>query len=627
MLRHRPAPPNPYDSSLIREPLGPCVSDELVARMQLADTERSVSNGGRRDLVYDVNECAASNARQPMNHKIDHIDDLVPYYTPTNAADDTLQFESRFESGNLGQAYRVGDNEYDLYLSPDTNTKGHTQWYYFSVSNTRKGASVKVNIVNLMKPDSLYNYGMRPLSLSTTILASDGVGWRRSGRGICYYNNGTKRRSSLSYYTLTFTHDFTHDHDTVYFCHCYPYTKSDLTRYLDGLELNPRIRQHIRRRALCRTISGDLCDVITISSFAKDPETLRKRKGIVVSARVHPGETNSSWMMKGVLDYLTADTPDAKLLRDHFVFKIVPMVNPDGVVLGNYRTNLSGHDLNRQWLHPGEHLHPTIHHLKTAIGRFVEDRDVVMFCDLHGHSRKKNIFIYGCNNSSTKDLRLQERVFPRLLWANAPSFSFDDCSFRVQRSKDSTARVVVWRSFSVMNAFTMEASFCGPSYGRDNGIHFSQRSFEEMGHYLCETILDYCDPDPARVQRVVSELEEMYPVEPTDGEMMDDSDYSDEDGKDGDGRKGEKKGKKKKEKKGKKMGKKKGKKGKSASASSVKKPVSRPSSEAGEASSRSTVDMAPLPPPRSMSAMTLRERPKSKRVGKKKVELPTGLPK
>ena len=39
-------------------------------------------------------------------------------------------------------------------------------------------------------------------------------------------------------------------------------------------------------------------------------------------ARVHPGESNASWMMKGVLDFLTGPSLDAKLLRDNFVFKV-----------------------------------------------------------------------------------------------------------------------------------------------------------------------------------------------------------------------------------------------------------------------------------------------------------------
>ena len=52
-------------------------------------------------------------------------------------------------------------------------------------------------------------------------------------------------------------------------------------------------------------------------------------------------------MIEGFIDYLCSDTEESKLLRDNLVFKIIPMVNPDGVVLGNYRTSLSGKDLNR----------------------------------------------------------------------------------------------------------------------------------------------------------------------------------------------------------------------------------------------------------------------------------------
>lgn len=38
------------------------------------------------------------------------------------------------------------------------------------------------------------------------------------------------------------------------------------------------------------------------------------KQGVVLTARVHPGETNSSWMMKGLLDYLTSSAPDAKVV-------------------------------------------------------------------------------------------------------------------------------------------------------------------------------------------------------------------------------------------------------------------------------------------------------------------------
>lgn len=61
------------------------------------------------------------------------------------------------------------------------------------------------------------------------------------------------------------------------------------------------------------------------------------KRCIVISARVHPGEVPASWMMRGMLDFLTGESIEARLLRSLFVFKIVPMLNPDGVAFGNNR--------------------------------------------------------------------------------------------------------------------------------------------------------------------------------------------------------------------------------------------------------------------------------------------------
>jgi murein tripeptide amidase MpaA len=58
-------------------------------------------------------------------------------------------------------------------------------------------------------------------------------------------------------------------------------------------------------------------------------------------------------MMRGVIDFLTdVDNQEAKLLREKYIFKIIPMLNPDGVINGNYRCSLAGCDLNRRWKNP-----------------------------------------------------------------------------------------------------------------------------------------------------------------------------------------------------------------------------------------------------------------------------------
>ena len=104
--------------------------------------------------------------------------------------------------------------------------------------------------------------------------------------------------------------------------------------------------------------------MLIVTTFQSDVEATKQRKGVVISSRVHPGETGASWMMKGIIDYLTGPSLSAKILRDNFVFKIVPMLNVDGVVNGSSRCNLAGVDLNRCYIEPSRKLHPTVYHLK-----------------------------------------------------------------------------------------------------------------------------------------------------------------------------------------------------------------------------------------------------------------------
>ena len=113
---------------------------------------------------------------------------LKPYYQKESESDTTLIFESRFETGNLRRALCIGENTYNLILKYDYGTTAYTQWYYFKVSNVRKDIRYKFNIINLIKPDSSYNQGQKPLLYSVKDAAKPGgIGWYRAGENICYY--------------------------------------------------------------------------------------------------------------------------------------------------------------------------------------------------------------------------------------------------------------------------------------------------------------------------------------------------------------------------------------------------------------------------------------------------------
>jgi len=98
-------------------------------------------------------------------------------------------------------------------------------------------------------------------------------------------------------------------------------------------------------------VAGNVCDYLTVTSRCS-AEADKKKENIVLTARVHPGETNSSWEMKGLIDFIISDHPLAADLRNKYIFTIIPMLNPDGVINGNSRCSLVGCDLDRRWKYP-----------------------------------------------------------------------------------------------------------------------------------------------------------------------------------------------------------------------------------------------------------------------------------
>jgi len=162
---------------------------------------------------------------------------------------------------------------------------------------------------------------------------------------------------------------------------------------------------------LCRTVAGNKCEYLSITNRVSY-DVDKQKEGVVLTARIHPGESISSWIMKGIIDFLISSDPKANELRDKFVFKIVPMLNPDGVINGNYRCSLVGCDLNRRWKYPSEVLHPTVYHTKNLIMKLANERPLALYCDIHAHSRRKNIFIYGNQNIENPE---KPRAFPYLM--------------------------------------------------------------------------------------------------------------------------------------------------------------------------------------------------------------------
>ncbi|KPA82355.1 putative Zinc carboxypeptidase [Leptomonas pyrrhocoris] len=246
---------------------------------------------------------------------------------------------------------------------------------------------------------------------------------------------------------------------------------------------------YFHREVLCKTLEGHDVTLLTISDrsrmtmeraplisekdgiphsatnrTAERPFAFTGKKYVVLTARVHPGECPGSHLIHGCIDFLVHRTdPRAAALRHNFVFYVVPMLNPDGVVRGHSRVDANGVDLNRMYRAPSRKRHPAPYSVM-ALLRSLGDR-VALFVDMHAHANKRGTFFYG--NSMDGAAQVENLLYAKLVSLNTPYLDFRSCNFseanmfavgRSGKGKDSSSRVVVYTEAGVVHGYTIETS-------------------------------------------------------------------------------------------------------------------------------------------------------------------------
>ncbi|XP_067999178.1 cytosolic carboxypeptidase-like protein 5 isoform X3 [Melanerpes formicivorus] len=321
-----------------------------------------------------------------------------------------LLFSSRFDSGNLARVEQVdpigtgggpagraatlpaADYEFNVWTRPDcAHTEyenGNRSWFYFSVRGGAPGKLIKLHILNMNKQSRLYSQGMSPFVRTLPVQPR----WERIRERPSFEMVETQ-------FVLSFVHRFLEHHGaTTYFAFCYPFSYSECQEMLVQLDgrfqecrhmspSSPLDSVYYHRELLCHSLDKLQVDLLTITSchgmlekreprldkLFPDTSTPRPRRFtgkrvFFLSSRVHPGETPSSFVFNGFLDFiLREEDPRAQMLQRMFVFKLIPMLNPDGVVRGHYRTDTRGVNLNRQYLNPDAELHPAVFGVKALV--------------------------------------------------------------------------------------------------------------------------------------------------------------------------------------------------------------------------------------------------------------------
>lgn len=277
-------------------------------------------------------------------------------------AGEGLQFESRFECGNLAVALRSSSDpsHYGLYLHNDTNTLGYNRWFYFAITNHAE-AHCRLSILNFRKDLPFLRQGMRPVAFSRRRHQATGHGWTHCGRNIKL----TKTLNDTQHHTLSFELDFEHHDDLVLVALLPPYSYSRLTRFLLDAQTTSTARPDlaVALTTVAHSLTSTQVPYLTVS--AKNPS----KRNIIVLARQHPGEVWSSFLAEAIVRELLREGPEKEWLLERFTFRIFPMINVDGVIYGNFRCDLAGLDLNRHWQNPSNLLQPQLVSIREEVVR------------------------------------------------------------------------------------------------------------------------------------------------------------------------------------------------------------------------------------------------------------------
>ncbi|RZF46286.1 hypothetical protein LSTR_LSTR011997 [Laodelphax striatellus] len=325
-------------------------------------------------------------------------------------------FVSDFDSGNLARVEQVTLKEKTATSSPDTPDfefniwtypdcagtefeNGNRTWFHFGIRGGPPFALVKLNIVNLNRQSKMYSQGMAPVFRTSLNPRNQ---WERVRDKPTFSTDDNVFTLSFKFRTLENARAVT------YFAFTYPYSYVELQNNLEAIELKisklsetlqkaePRPDDiYYHRETVCFSLEGRKVDLLTISSYhgisenrepklpnlfpevnALRPFQFPDKKVVFLSARVHPGETPSSFVLNGVLHtLLNKDDPIGIVLRRIYVFKLIPMLNPDGVARGHYRTDTRGVNLNRVYNNPSPTLHPSVYAARSLI-RYYHHRAV-----------------------------------------------------------------------------------------------------------------------------------------------------------------------------------------------------------------------------------------------------------
>ena len=448
-----------------------------------------------------------------------------------------IKFTSEFNSGNMKNCSQIKENEFSILIASDCEGKYILNkisifkiWFYFGVISENE-RNIKISIDNLNNFSYNFKNGYKicynileenetPSSYQNKYTEGEETNWKRLETD--YELNLDNETNFLS---IKFNFDLPKNRYVLFsFCFPWSYDKNEaFLKYIKEKVENKNIYYHDE----ILTLSKEKRNIHLLTITSKKNIIMNKKEEnlnglfpnknrcnliqhdthiIFITARVHPGETPGTLTFNGILKLLIDNNnPMSKILLDNFIFKLIPIINVDGVSNGYFRLNTEGYNLNRCYLGPSPRINPENYAITKLFYFYSSHYKVRYYFDLHADMNVRGVYTFGNALKAFED-HVENVLFSFIFKINSSHVDFSHCIF-TQKSmgsrakndlagKEATSRVQFYQKTGLIHTYTIESTYFKGDFNKDNmeitnGKIYQIKDFEQTGIDLLKSILDY----------------------------------------------------------------------------------------------------------------------------------------
>jgi len=326
----------------------------------------------------------------------------------------TSHVSSDFDHGSIGDLKEIKPGYFQgktrHWLKRDSIGNQY-YWFYFKADRVRD----KTITFELNDLEGVYRHNPHIVYTDYTqpVYSYDQESWERISD--VKYDSATRN--------FWFTHKF--NQEPVWIAYAHPYSYLRLKDFHDSLKNN----EYVQVEEVTKTKEGRPIKMLTITDHQVADSG---KKTIFLMAMQHAGEDAGSFLLEGLVNYLISEDEAAKTARAKFVYKVIIMMNPDGVFNGTSRYNMEMEDLNNIWLNE-QKMQPEVQGVQGWVEAwYAEGNKIDMFLDIHNHTQfyRYNVFIFKDHEIDSLVPDMNE-YWPSRIWHS--EFEGSSCAYFYQK--------------------------------------------------------------------------------------------------------------------------------------------------------------------------------------------------